>query len=222
MIGRERPQRQGDTVRTIAEEHRITDPGRLDELYGPASQGSILKEVDHVHPHYRAFIEAAPFMALATSGPGGLDVSPRGDPAGFVEVADARTLLVPDRRGNNRLDSLRNILTDPRVALLFLVPGIGETLRVNGRAEIVTDPELLARFAMRERPPRSVVVVHVETVYFQCSKAVVRSGLWDPSRHVPRSALPSTGTILADLSRSRVGGEAYDREMPERLEATLY
>ncbi|MBV7485561.1 pyridoxamine 5'-phosphate oxidase family protein [Bordetella sp. BOR01] len=206
----------------IDDAHRITDPDALLALYGQPSEASIMKEVDHVHPHYRAFIEAAPFAVLATVGPAGLDASPRGDPAGFVTVADDKTLLIPDRRGNNRIDSLRNILADPRVALLFLVPGVGETLRVNGRASISTDPALLACFAMQDKPPRSVLVIEVETVFFQCSRALVRSALWDPATQVERSGLPTAGRILADLSAGTFDGEAYDRALPGRVRDTLY
>lgn len=203
--------------------HRIADLGTLEALYGAPSEASLRKEVDHVHPHYRAFIEAAPFVLMATSGPGGLDVSPRGDPPGFVAVEDPRTLLLPDRRGNNRIDSLRNLIADPRIALLFLIPGIGETLRVNGRASISVDPALLARFpADGGKLPRSVIVVAVEAVYFQCQKALVRSALWDPDRRIPRSALPSNGTILADLTRGGIDGSAYDRDAPARTRQTLY
>lgn len=203
--------------------YRITDPGELQSLYGEPGEASLLKEVDHVHPHYRAFIEAAPFAVLATVGPGGLDASPRGDPAGFVIVADDKTLLIPDRRGNNRIDSLRNVLADPRVALLFLVPGVGETLRVNGHATLSTDPELLARFAVvNDRPLRSVLVIHVETVFFQCSRAVVRSKLWDASNHIDRRSLPSVGQILSDISKGTFDGVTYDRDLPERLRNTLY
>ena len=209
-------------VTTMPDDHVIRDEAALEALYGEASAGAIAKEVDFVHPHYAAMIAASPFMVLATSGPGGLDASPRGDPAGFVHVADARTLLIPDRRGNNRIDSLRNIVNDPRVALLFLIPGVGETLRVNGRAEISIDPALLARFPMQGKLPRSVIVVHVETVYFQCPKALVRSELWNPAKQIERKSLPSTGTILADISRGAAGGEKYDQEYPERLKATIY
>ena len=201
---------------------RITDPDTLARLYGEPGPASLLKELDHIHPHYRAFIEAAPFAALATCSPDGLDVSPRGDPAGFVHVEDARTLMIPDRRGNNRVDSLRNILIDPRVALLFLVPGVGETLRVNGRAEIRVEPALLERFAMDGKLPRSVLVIHVETVFFQCSRAIVRSGLWDASRQIARSQLPSTGDMLADFSQGTFDGAAYDRELQARVKNTLY
>ncbi|WP_459616050.1 pyridoxamine 5'-phosphate oxidase family protein [Bordetella sp. 2513F-2] len=208
--------------RPDAAPHRIADLQALQALYGEPAGASLVKEVDHVHPHYRAFIEAAPFAVLATCGPDGLDASPRGDPAGFVAVHDERTLHIPDRRGNNRIDSLRNILADPRVALLFLIPGVGETLRVNGRAEIRTDPGLLARYAMDGKPPRTVLVVRVETVFFQCSRAIVRSGLWDPARQVPREALPSTGRMLSDLSAGTLDGAAYDRDLPARVKATLY
>ncbi len=206
----------------MSDPHLITDEAALEALYGAPVDAAVRKEVDHIHPHYQAFIEAAPFVVVATAGPGGMDVSPRGDPAGFVTVADARTLLIPDRRGNNRVDSLRNLIHDPRIALLFLIPGIGETLRVNGRARISVDPVLLARFPAQGKLPRSVLVVHVEAVYFQCPKALVRSELWNPDRHLPRSALPSTGTILADLTRGGINGTAYDAAYPERLRTTIY
>jgi len=206
----------------IEDGHLIRDEATLAALYGEPSAGAVMKEVDHVHPHYRAFIEAAPFMAMATSGPGGLDVTPRGDPAGFVEVADEKTLLIPDRRGNNRADSLRNLIHDPRIALLFLIPGVGETLRVNGRAAISVAPDLLARFPAQGKLPRSVIVVQAERVYFQCPKAIVRSDLWNPEKRIPRSALPSTGTILADISRGKVGGADYDKAYPQRLKETIY
>lgn len=207
---------------TDQDPQRITDLDMLTRLYGEPSTASLVKEVDHVHPHYRAFIEAAPFAALATCSPAGLDVSPRGDPAGFVHVEDARTLMIPDRRGNNRIDSLRNILADPRVALLFLIPGVSETLRVNGRAQIRVEPALLERFAVDGKRPRSVLVIHVETVFFQCSRAIVRSNLWDASRHVARSELPSTGSMLADFSKGTFDGAAYDRELQARVKSTLY
>ena len=200
----------------------LTDAAVLRELYGEPPEGAIAKEIDYVHPHYRAMIEASPFMVMATSGPEGLDVSPRGDPPGFVVVEDARTLLIPDRRGNNRADSLNNLIDDPRIALLFLIPGVGETLRVNGRAEISVDPALLERFPAQGKLPRSVIVVHVERVYFQCPKALVRSDLWNPAKHVERRSLPSAGTILADITRGRVGGAEYDAAYPARLKATIY
>ena len=200
----------------------ITDLAALERLYGAPMPASVAKEVGHIHPHYRAMIAASPLFVLATSGPGGLDASPRGDAPGFVVVADERTLLIPDRRGNNRADSLRNIVADPRVALLFLIPGIGETLRVQGRATISVAPDLLARFVHAGKVPRSVLVVRVEAAYFQCARAVVRADLWNPAKHVARKALASVGTMLADLSQGQVGGADYDAAYPERLRTTLY
>ncbi len=200
----------------------IRDEAGLAAIYGDSSAGAIAKEIDFIHPHYRSMIEASPFMVLATSGPEGLDCSPRGDPAGFVHVLDEKTLLIPDRRGNNRIDSLRNIIRDDRVALLFLIPGVGETLRVNGRALISVAPELIGRFPYRGTLPRTVIVVRTESVYFQCPKALVRSELWNPAKHVSRKAFASTGTMLADITAGRVGGEAFDREYPDRIRATMY
>lgn len=202
--------------------HVLRSLADLEARYGDPHEASIVKEADHLHPLYVAFVRAAPFAVLATSGPDGLDASPRGDTPGFVEIADARTLLMPDRRGNNRLDSLRNVLADHRVALLFLIPGVGETLRVNGRAEISVAPDLLARFSVDGKPPKTVLRIRVDSVYFQCSKAVVRSGLWNPDRHVPRSSLPSAGEILAALSRADFDGARYDEALEARTKATLY
>ena len=172
----------------------------LEAHYGAVAPPSIIKEVDHIHAVYRPFIEASPFVVLATAGPGGLDATPRGDPAGFVHIEDEKTLILPDRRGNNRIDSLRNIIADPRVALLFLIPGIGETLRINGTAEILTGPGYLARFAMAGQPPKSVLRITVDDVFFQCSRAVIRAGLWNQEGRVARETLPSAGAILRTLS----------------------
>ncbi|PGH52827.1 pyridoxamine 5'-phosphate oxidase [Azospirillum palustre] len=200
----------------------ITDLAALEALYGEPAAPSIAKEVPALTPGYRALIEASPFFVLATSGPDGLDASPRGDEAGFVRVADDRTLLIPDRRGNNRIDSLRNILADPRVGLLFLVPGLNETLRVNGRAVIDTDPALCESFAVDGKPPKSVLVVTIESVFFQCGRALLRSRLWDPAVRIERSSLPSAGALLAEASAGREGGDAYDRSLAERIPKTLY
>lgn len=180
------------------------------------------KEVDHIHPVYRPFIESAPFAILASSGPDGLDASPRGDQAGFVHIEDSKTLYLPDRRGNNRIDTLRNIVTDPRVALLFLIPGVGETLRVNGTAQISVSPELLARFAVNGQLPKSVLRITVTSVYFQCSRAVIRAGLWDAARQVERSTLPTAGKILKEISAAEIDGDAYDKALPGRIADTLY
>ena len=142
---------------------------------------AMVKEIDHISGGYRKLIEAAPFVAVATSGPEGLDCSPKGDAPGFVRILDDKTLAIPDRPGNNRIDGFRNIVRDPRIALLFLIPGVGETLRVNGRAAISIDPELMQSFAVNGKLPRCVLIVHIESIYFHCSKAIVRSKLWDPS-----------------------------------------
>jgi uncharacterized protein len=203
-------------------DHIIRDEATLQALYGEVSPAAIAKEVDFIHPHYRAMIEASPFMAIASVGPEGLDVTPRGDPPGFVHVLNERTLLIPDRRGNNRLDTLRNILRDDRVALLFLIPGVGETLRVNGRASISVAPELIERFPFRGTLPKSVIVVRTESVYFQCPKALIRSELWNPEKHISRKSLPSTGTMLADITKGMLDGVAYDTAYPERLRQTIY
>ncbi|MGI3903317.1 MAG: pyridoxamine 5'-phosphate oxidase family protein [Janthinobacterium lividum] len=201
----------------------ITTLAELEALYTPApAPPSLVKEVDHITPHYRRLIEASPFVALATIGPEGLDCSPRGDKPGFVRVADARTLIVPDRRGNNRIDSLRNILRDPRAALLFLIPGSGTTFRVNGRATVSADPELLASLAVDGHVPRTAMVLTVEAAYFQCARAIVRAELWNPERHVGPRDLPTPGEILSALSEGTVGGRPYDDAWPARAAATMW
>ncbi|MEZ2330612.1 pyridoxamine 5'-phosphate oxidase family protein [Mesorhizobium sp. RCC_202] len=200
----------------------ITSVEQLEALYGLPGEASIVKELDHVIPEYAAFIEASPFVALATSGPEGLDCSPRGDLAGFVRMVDDKTLMMPDRRGNNRADSLKNIIRDPRVGLLFLVPGSGTTLRINGRAHITTDPELCASFIVDGKPARSVTVIAIDTVYFQCARAIVRSELWNSAKHVDPKSLPTPGQILEVTSRKNIDGDAYDREWPERAKKTMW
>lgn len=200
----------------------VTTTEALEKLYGAVARPSLVKEVDHIHSVYRPFIEAAPFAILASSGPGGLDASPRGDQAGFVHIEDSKTLYLPDRRGNNRLDTLRNIIDDPRVALLFLVPGVGETLRVNGTAQICVEPQLLTRFAVNGQLPKTVLRITVTSVYFQCSRAVIRAGLWDAARQIERSALPTAGQILKDVSAAEIDGDAYDKALPGRIADTLY
>lgn len=200
----------------------ITSLDALEALYGTPNDASTVKEVPHLTAEYRAMIEASPFCALATSGPEGLDCSPRGDDGPVVRIADDRTLLLPDRRGNNRIDSLRNVVRDPRVALMFLLPGSGSTLRVNGRATLSVDPALLESFVIEGKAPRSVMVIAIDAVYFQCARAVHRAGLWDPSRHIDPKRLPTPGRILASLSEGRVGGETYDREWPARAKATMW
>jgi PPOX class probable FMN-dependent enzyme len=205
------------SARAVREEFILDDLETLNRLYGAAGEASLAKEASEITPLYRQFIEAAPFMALATCGPEGMDCSPRGDAPGFVRVADAKTLLIPDRRGNNRIDSLRNILREPKVALLFLIPGLGETFRVNGRARVSVDPELTASFTVDGKMPKSVIIVDVDAVYFQCSRAILRSRLWDPAMQKARAEFPSNGAILTALTEHRMDGDKYDRELPERL-----
>ena len=201
------------TVRTVQE---------LAALYDAPMETSLTKEVDHLVAGHRAYVEASPFVLIATTGPDGLDCSPRGDAPGFVRVADERTLLLPDRRGNNRLDTLRNIVVDGRIGLLFLVPGVAVTLRVNGTAELSTDEELRESFAVRGAPPTTVIVVRTTAVYLQCPKALVRSHLWDPQRHREPSELPTLGAMMSAATEGRVDGDAYDRAYPERLRQTIY
>jgi hypothetical protein len=195
---------------------------QLEAIYGQPNEASTVKVADRITPPYRVLIDKSPFAALATCGPEGLDCSPRGDLPGFVRIDDEKTLMMPDRRGNNRVDSLRNIVRDPRVALLFLIPGSGSTLRVNGRAHLSVDPDLLASFRMGEKPPRSVIVITVNEIYFQCARAIVRSDLWNPQKHVNPASLPTPGQILAEMSENRVGGEDYDRAWPERARLSLW
>jgi uncharacterized protein len=206
----------------VYRDHLITSIEQLQSLYGEKLPTSVIKEIDHINDGYRKLIEAAPFVAIATSGPEGLDCSPKGDAPGFVRILDDKTLAIPDRPGNNRIDSFRNIMRDPRIALLFLIPGIGETLRVNGRASISIDPDLMQSFAVGGKLPRSILIVHIESIYFHCSKAIVRSKLWEEATKIDRKSLPSTGTIIAELSSGKFGGEIYDREAPERIKAQLY
>jgi hypothetical protein len=200
----------------------VRDAARLRELYGSPREASIKKQVDTLHPLYQEFIRASPFAIVATAGPQGLDASPRGDAPGFVAIADERTLLLPDRRGNNRIDGLLNLMSDPRVALLFFVPGVDETIRVNGTAEVSIRPDLLARFTVDGKRPQTVLVVHVQEAFFQCGRALMRSELWNPATRVDRASLPSAGKILAALSRDSIDGAQYDRELPQRMRDTLY
>lgn len=199
----------------------VTSEAQLEAIYGLPAGPAVIKEIDHISEHYRRFIEISPFVILATAGPEGLDCTPRGDPAGFVRVVDSRTVMLPDRRGNNRIDSLRNIVRDPRIALLFLIPGVGRTLRINGRAVISIDRDLCESFTMEGKVPRSVIVVTAESVYTQCPKALVRSRLWDASLHVGEDSLPSSGTIMKSLQKG-FDGESYDRDYPQRLKETIY
>lgn len=203
--------------------HDVVDEAALRRIYatGPG-ETSLVKVADHVHPLYRPYIEAAPFAVLATLGEQGLDTSPRGDAPGFVVVADEKTLLLPDRRGNQRIDSLRNIARDPRVALLFLIPGCGEALRVNGTARISASPALCARFEVQGQAPATVMVISVASAFFQCARAVKRSRLWQAAAQFMPGRLPSPGTILQTLGRGSIDGLQYDTGLPGRQARTLY
>jgi PPOX class probable FMN-dependent enzyme len=206
----------------MSADNRVTSVEQLESLYGAPMPTSLAKEIDHISDGYRKMIEAAPFVIIATSGPDGLDCSPKGDAPGFVRIVDDRTVMIPDRPGNNRLDGFKNLMSDPRVALLFLIPGVGETLRINGRAEVSVDPALRESFAVNGKPARGVLIVHIEKIFFHCTKAVVRGKLWDPKTQIPRAALPSTGTIIAELTSGKMGGEQYDKDAPARTQAMLY
>jgi uncharacterized protein len=199
----------------------ITSIAALEALYGEINPISLRKEVPHLTAAYSHLVAAAPFCALATSGPGGLDCSPRGDGPGFVHVLNDKTVALPDRRGNNRLDTLRNIIADPKIALLFLIPGVNETLRINGRAVLSTAPDLIARFAVADTLPKSVIVVTIDSVYFQCARALIRSKLWDPATRIDRNTVPTAGqmTKAADVSFDPA---AYDAGLAARQKATLY
>lgn len=201
----------------------ITTPQALEALYQPApTLASMAKELDRLIPEYRRYIELSPFVAIATVGPEGMDCSPRGDARGFVRVQDERTLLLPDRRGNNRIDTLRNLLHDPRIGLLFLIPGSGTTFRVNGRARITDDAALCASFAADGKAPRTVLVVTVERCYFQCARAIVRSHLWDAAHHVDPADVPTPGQVLQRTSQGEIDAQTYDDEWPGRAAKSMW
>jgi uncharacterized protein len=204
---------------------KISSLTELEALYGPPVERALWKEIEYLNEHYQQFIEASPFLIMATYGEKGLDCSPRGDPAGFVRVVDKNTILIPDRKGNNRIDSLRNIVENPKIGLIFLVPNVGETVRVSGTAEIIADPELCDTFIINGRSPRSVISVTVEKAYFQCQKAIARSKLWDPNGYVERSSLPTAGQMAKYFTNKKqieFDAEEYDRNYPEHMKKTIY
>ncbi|QCP53420.1 pyridoxamine 5'-phosphate oxidase family protein [Trinickia violacea] len=200
----------------------LTSVEQLEAIYGTPGERAIWKEIPYLNEDYRAFVEASPFIVLASAGPDGTDCSPKGDAPGFVRIIDERTLAIPDRPGNNRIDNLRNIVIDGRVSVLFIVPGVGETLRVNGRATVSNDAALLESFEVDGKLPRTAIVVDVEAVYFHCSKALARSRLWDPERHIERSKLPSAGQMHKRLASRDFDAQAYDKDLAERLPRMLY
>lgn len=203
----------------------ITTIAELEEIYGnygAVGEASTAKVAHHITPHYRRYLEAAPFAALATIGPEGLDCSPRGDKPGFIRIHDDRTLMLPDRRGNNRIDSLRNVVRDPRIALMALIPGIGNAMRINGRAHLTADPALMESFAIDGKAPRTVMIIDVQEIYFQCARALIRSGLWRADAQIDPKSLPTPGAILAEMSAGRVGGPDYDATWSTRAAATMW
>jgi len=200
----------------------VSDIAVLEALYGPPGAPALAKVSDRLTVSYRAWLSASPFFALGTVGAGGLDVSPRGDAGRAVTIRDDRTLLIPDRRGNNRIDSLRNIIADPRVACLFMIPGINECLRINGRAAISTDADLCQRLAMEGQLPRSVLWVEIDEVYFQCARALIRSDLWAKGALGRPDGIPTAGQMTAEASQGAEGGPAYDAALPERQRRTLW
>ena len=202
--------------------HLITSLDQLSDIYGTPKAPALVKVSDRMTVEYRQFVEAAPFLALATSGPEGLDCSPRGDVPGFVRIFDDKTLMVPDRAGNNRVDSLANIVRDPRVSLMFMIPGVSSIIRVNGDAVLSIEPELLTSFEVAGKAPRSVMVVTIREVYFQCARALMRSRLWDADAQVDAATLPTPGQILAAMTNGREGGAAYDHAWPERAQKTMW
>lgn len=199
-------------VKTVAE---------LDAIYGETSEASVIKVSDRLTAGYRRLIEASPIVALATCGPEGLDCSPRGDPGAVITIVDDRTLVLPDRRGNNRIDSLRNIVRDGRIALLFLIPGSNTTLRINGTAEISIDPELLESLAMEGKLPRSAIVIHIGEIYFQCARALMRARIWDQDAWPDVSDLPTPGSLMRELKQD-FDSLTYDRDWPERAKNSMW
>ncbi|MEM7777104.1 MAG: pyridoxamine 5'-phosphate oxidase family protein [Pseudomonadota bacterium] len=200
----------------------ISDLNELEAIYGNPGKAATVKVAASITETYGKLIAASPFLILATAGTDALDCSPRGEQGPVVRVQDPTTLLLPDRRGNNRIDSLRNIVRDPRIGLLFLIPGSGTTLRVNGTARISRDETLLQSFAVDGHEPRTVIVVTVGSVFFQCARAIVRSRIWDPESHVPEDAIPTPGHILEAQSQAIIDAAAYDAEWPERARRTLW
>ena len=201
--------------------NRITTTAELEALYGKAAGASLAKETPVINAEYRTLIEASPFMTIATIGAGGMDCSPRGDGAGFVRVIDERTIAFADRRGNNRLDTLRNIVEESRVGLLFLIPGWNECLRINGKAHITTEQELLESFTVNGKPPVTAIVINIDTIYFQCARAIKRAKLWDAESQTGASELPTAGKLVQSVM-AEFEGEEYDAELQERQAKTLY
>ena len=206
----------------LVESHAVTTIEQLQALYGPVNPTSLIKETPFLTEEYRAWIERAPFFAIASIGPDGLDCSPRGDKTGdLFKIIDDRTVIIPDRRGNNRLDTLKNIVSDPRVALLIMIPGINETLRINGYAIISADPDMLKLFSVDGKLPATVIRVSIDAVYYQCARALIRSGLWDVEKHAAPADVPTAGAMNKAASAD-FDAQSYDDALRERQIRTLY
>jgi len=206
----------------MSDPHIITSLEQLQDIYGEANPWSLRKESQKLTTAYREWLDKSPFFALATQGEGGLDCSPRGDAVGSLfEVQDDQTLLIPDRRGNNRLDSLRNIIENPNVATMFIIPGINECLRINGKAHLTKDPDICVRFDMKGKLPKVVVVLKIETVYFQCARAIIRSGIWQEANKLASGDVPTAGQMVKSAA-AEFDAESYDAELPQRQSETLY
>src|SRR5436853_2042005 len=203
-----------DAALTEASMEVVEDLAELREIYGPTGERSVKKQLSRFDKHCRAFIARSPLLVIASSDPSGrCDASPKGDAPGFVQVLDDETLLIPDRLGNNRVDTIGNLLERPGVGLIFFVPGLNETLRVNGRARITTDPALLEPLAVSGKVPRSGILITAEEVYFHCGRALIRSDLWNPEKHIPRGEWPSLGRIIAEqIGTDPVQGERMTAE----------
>ena len=201
----------------------IEDIGEIREIYGHPAERAVKKQLPRLEKHSRAFIALSPFIVMATcDAEGRCDASPKGDAPGFVRVIDDHTLLIPDRLGNNRVDSISNILQHPNIGLIFFVPGLRETLRVNGRAQITTDPELLQSCTVQGKAPRSVILITADEVYFHCGKALIRSDLWNPEKHVSRKDFPSLGVVIADQIGQTVESGEAERMTEESYRTRLY
>lgn len=199
----------------------VTELSDLEAVYGAPVEASLVKVARHITPHYRRLLEASPFFTMASAGPEGLDCSPRGELGGGFVIADEKTLIIADRRGNNRIDTLRNIVRDPRVAFLFLIPGSSTTVRMNGTAVVTLDGDLLASLAQEGQVPRSAIIVTVDEIYVQCGRAVIRAGLWDAANHVDTTALPTIGEVLAAQKQNTVDSAPHDERLPKQIDQTI-
>ena len=203
---------------------RIETKEELREFYGPANERSVKKQMAKLDEHAKNFIALSPFMVISSATAEGADASPKGDPPGFVKVIDDNTLIIPDRPGNNRVDTMSNIVENNHVGLLFLVPGMCETLRVNGRARITTDPEVLEPHSVRGKLPRSAMIIDVDDVYLHCAKALIRADLWNAEKHIERKSFPSMGQMLSDQidEEGYDDGEEMNKGIQERYKTGLY